>query len=250
MATGTTNEEGNILFENLPWGKTYVIKETKTLNTYNLAEVKNTYLSRLFKDKVVTIENPRKTGTAILTKEDEIDENITLDGATYGLFAENDIYNKKGEVEYEKDELIEEKVTDTEGQVTFDNLAWGDYYIKETKTVYGYELSETKYSFTISAETVEETVVKTEKETRSKAKLQLIKLDDEGKFLKDAEFTLFDNEGNVVTIDDEPAVEYTDETGQLNIENIEWGEYYIQETNAPEGYEENNTKYSFTVIFK
>ena len=140
MATGTTNEEGKILFENLPWGKTYVIKETKTLNAYNLAEVKNTYLSRLFKDKVVTIENPRKTGIAILTKEDEIDENITLDGATYGLFAENDIYNKKGEVEYEKDELIEEKVTDTEGQVTFDNLAWGDYYIKETKTVYGYEL--------------------------------------------------------------------------------------------------------------
>ena len=246
LFVGTTNEQGKIKFENLPWGKTYVIKETNTLNAYNLAEERNTYLSRLVKDKVVTIKNERKTGTAILSKEDELDAS-KLEGATYGLFAENDILGKNGEVEFEKDTLIEEKATNEEGQVTFENLAWGDYYIKETKTVYGYELSETKYSFTISAENVENAIQKTEKETRSKAKLQLIKLDDEGNFLKDAEFTLFDKEGNVVIINEEPSVSLTDENGQLNIENIEWGEYYIKETKSPEGYEENNTKYNFIV---
>lgn len=39
----------------------------------------------------------------------------------------------------------------------------------------------------------------------------------------------------------------TDENGQLNINDIEWGNYYIEEINVPDGYERLSTKYTFSV---
>ena len=194
IATGTTNESGNIVFEGLEWGKTYILKEKQALQGYELAE-KNTYLSKLNKDKVVIVENVRKTGTVTLTKEDE-KTTEKIQGAKYGLYAKEDIYNKKGEVEYQKDQLISEKTTNENGQVTFEKLAWGEYYIKEIETVYGYELSEEKLLFTVNDQNVENVIQKTAKEVRSKANLELLKVDDKGKFLQGVEFELFDENGN------------------------------------------------------
>ena len=194
IATGTTNESGNIVFEGLEWGKTYILKEKQALQGYELAE-KNTYLSKLNKDKVVIVENVRKTGTVTLTKEDE-KTTEKIQGAKYGLYAKEDIYNKKGEVEYQKDQLISEKTTNENGQVTFEKLTWGEYYIKETETVYGYELSEEKLLFTVNDQNVENVIQKTAKEVRSKANLELLKVDDKGKFLQGVEFELFDENGN------------------------------------------------------
>ena len=194
IATGTTNESGNIVFEGLEWGKTYILKEKQALQGYELAE-KNTYLSKLNKDKVVVVENVRKTGTVTLTKEDE-KTTEQIQGAKYGLYAKEDIYNKKGEVEYQRDQLISEKTTNENGQVTFERLTWGEYYIKEIESVYGYELSEEKLLFTVDSENVENVIQKTAKEVRSKANLELLKVDDKGKFLQGVEFELFDENGN------------------------------------------------------
>ena len=194
IATGTTNESGNIVFEGLEWGKTYILKEKQAPQGYELAE-KNTYLSKLNKDKVVVVEDVRKTGTVTLTKEDE-KTTEKVQGAKYGLYAKEDIYNKKGEVEYQRDQLISEKTTNENGQVTFEKLTWGEYYIKETETVYGYELSEEKLLFTVNDQNVENVIQKTAKEVRSKANLELLKVDDKGKFLQGVEFELFDENGN------------------------------------------------------
>ena len=195
IGSGTTNESGSLVFRELEWGKIYVIKETKTLKSYELASSKNTYLSKLDKDKTVIVENKRKTGTVTLTKEDE-KTTEKIQGAKYGLYAKEDIYNKKGEVEYQKDQLISEKTTNENGQVTFEKLTWGEYYIKETETVYGYELSEEKLLFTVNDQNVENVIQKTAKEVRSKANLELLKVDDKGKFLQGVEFELFDENGN------------------------------------------------------
>ena len=249
VSTGRTDQNGNILFENLEWGKTYIIQEKQSLQGYELA-VQNTYLSKSNKDKTVTVKNIRKTGAVTLTKQDEID-GTKLQGATYGLYAQNAIYDKEGNIIYEPDELIKETITDENGQATFNELTWGDYYLKETATIYGYDLSEQKYLFTIDAQTVENIVQETENEVRSKANLQLIKIDENGTFLPGAEFSLFDENGNkIVKINEQTGEEkayITDENGQLNIQNIEWGNYYIQETKAPQGYEQIETKYTFTV---
>ena len=194
IATGTTNESGNIVFEGLEWGKTYILKEKQALQGYELAE-KNTYLSKINKDKVVVVENVRKTGTVTLTKEDE-KTTEKIQGAKYGLYAKEDIYNKKGEVEYQRDQLISEKTAKENGQVTFEKLTWGEYYIKEIESVYGYELSEEKLLFTVNDQNVENVIQKTGKEVRSKANLELLKVDDKGKLLQGVEFELFDENGN------------------------------------------------------
>ena len=240
IATGTTNESGNIVFEGLEWGKTYILKEKQALQGYELAE-KNTYLSKLNKDKVVIVENVRKTGTVTLTKEDE-KTTEKIQGAKYGLYAKEDIYNKKGEVEYQKDQLISEKTTNENGQVTFEKLAWGEYYIKEIETVYGYELSEEKLLFTVNDQNVENVIQKTAKEVRSKANLELLKVDDKGKFLQGVEFELFDESNSKIQGNFK-----TDENGKLKIENIEWGKYYIKEKEPLSGYKKVDTKFEFTV---
>ena len=192
--TGTTNSSGNLIFNNLDWGQVYTLEELEAKQGYELA-LQNAYISRFNIDTTVVVENKRKTGTVILTKQDEID-GTKLEGAKYGLYADDDIYDKDGEIVYEKDAFLTQKTTDENGQITFDNLIWGNYYIKEIETVYGYELSDEKYQFTVSAENVDNEIDLTINEERSKAKLQLIKVDESGNFVQGAEFGLFKSGAN------------------------------------------------------
>ena len=66
--------------------------------------------------KTVSIANIRKIGTVELTKQDEKD-GTKLEGAKYGLYAENNIYDKDANIIYEKDALIQEQTTNSEGKV-------------------------------------------------------------------------------------------------------------------------------------
>ena len=249
ISTGTTNSSGNIVFDDLEWGNTYILQEKQSLKGYELA-TQNTYLSKNEKDKTVKIKNIRKKGTVTLTKQDEKD-GTKLQGATYGLYANANIYNENGEILYKKDTLIKQAQTDENGVVTFKELIWGSYYLKETRTVYGYDISQTKHEFTISASNVETEVQKTEKEARSKATLQLIKKDNEGNYLEGVEFKIYNKDGTELKLKDaetdEPIFHITNESGRLRIEGIEWGTYYIQEYRPADGYEITTTKFSFTV---
>ena len=248
LATGTTDKNGSLLISDLEWGKIYTLQETNAPQGYEKA-VKTIYLSKNEKDKVIEIQDKRKTGTVTLTKQDEKD-GTKLEGAVYGLYAQNAIYNKEGNVQYEPDTKISEATTNSEGKITFENIQWGDYYIKEISTIYGYELSNEKHLFTINEQTVENIVEKTENETRSKAHLQIIKIDEKGSFLQGVRFALYKENGVQVIKNDENGEEIkyiTDENGQLNINDIEWGNYYIQEIEVPEGYQRLTAKFTFTV---
>ena len=248
VATETTDINGTLLVTDLEWGKVYIAKEKNAPSGYE-ATTQNIYLSKNEKDKVIEIQDKRKTGTVTLTKQDEKD-GAKLEGAKYGLYAKNTIYDKDGNEQYMPDTKIAEATTDADGKVTFNEIQWGDYYIKEISTVYGYELSNEKHEFTINAQTVENIVEKNEKEVRKKAHLQIIKLDEKESFLQGAQFALYRENGvQVIKTDDNgEEVKYiTNENGQLNIDDIEWGNYYIQEIEAPEGYKRLSTKFTFSV---
>ena len=248
VATETTDINGTLLVTDLEWGKVYIAKEKNAPVGYE-ATTQNIYLSKNEKDKVIEIQDKRKTGTVTLTKQDEKD-GAKLEGAKYGLYAKNTIYDKDGNEQYMPDTKIAEATTDADGKVTFNKIQWGDYYIKEISTVYGYELSNEKHEFTINAQTVENIVEKNEKEVRKKAHLQIIKLDEKESFLQGAQFALYRENGvQVIKTDDNgEEVKYiTNENGQLNIDDIEWGNYYIQEIEAPEGYQRLSTKFTFSV---
>src|SRR5699024_3889495 len=72
--------------------------------------------------------------------------------------------------------------------------------------------------------------------------IELLKTDNDNNALAGAEFTLFDSEDNEI------AKDTTDEDGKILFEDIEdAGNYYIQETKAPEGFVTNTKKYYVTI---
>ena len=65
---------------------------------------------------------------------------------------------------------------------------------------------------------------------------------DETIFVANAEYTLFDVDGNAFMVGK------TDEDGKLVLENIPYGEYILKETTAPVGYYINDTEYPIDVV--
>src|SRR5699024_4491407 len=74
--------------------------------------------------------------------------------------------------------------------------------------------------------------------------IELLKKDDKDKVLEGAEFTLFTEDGNEVE------KQTTDADGNITFKNVEPGNYYIQETKAPKGYELDSTQHPVEITEK
>ena len=69
-----------------------------------------------------------------------------LEGAVYGLYAEENIQNREGKVIIQADDLVESNKTDEDGKIYFQSdLPLGKYYIKEIEAAQGYLLDVEKY---------------------------------------------------------------------------------------------------------
>ena len=91
------------------------------------------------------------------TKESGAAENeteIRLKGAVFGLYSADVVTNKKGETLISGDTLIEQRVTDANGEITFtaDLPVDGKYYVKEIAAPDGYVTSGEKKEFTFNYE--------------------------------------------------------------------------------------------------
>lgn len=103
--------------------------------------------------------NTRVKGTINVNKID-IETNrylaqgdATLDGAVYGLYADEDIYHMdtvKGKI-YNKDQLVQSQ-TIANGRLVFENVEIGRYYIREITPPRGYVLSAEKYPINMNYE--------------------------------------------------------------------------------------------------
>ncbi|HFJ9511097.1 TPA: SpaA isopeptide-forming pilin-related protein, partial [Bacillus pacificus] len=133
---------------------------------------------------------------------------------------------------YKDGKKVAELKTDESGKVMSPKLPLGEYTVKETKAPEGYKLSNKEWKVTIQNE---KEVVKVEAENeRILGSLQIIKTDDkdQAKRLSGAEFTLKDAQGNVV----KEGIT-TDKSGIVKVDGLVPGEYTLEETKAPEGYE-------------
>ena len=63
-------------------------------------------------------QNARQKVKVTVLKKEKDTERV-LAGGVFGLYTSEDIKNAKGEVLLEKDSLIEQRVTDEKGQITF-----------------------------------------------------------------------------------------------------------------------------------
>ncbi|MDO7290029.1 SpaA isopeptide-forming pilin-related protein, partial [Shouchella clausii] len=113
----------------------------------------------------------------------------------------------------------------------------------ETATLPGYELNPTPIPFDIGLgeTTVGELSFVNEFTPGS---VGLIKVGENGETLEGAVFSLFDAEGNELDTG-----LTTDEEGLLVVEDLAPGHYYFVETEAPFGYELDDTPLEFEIVF-
>ncbi|WP_049131585.1 SpaA isopeptide-forming pilin-related protein, partial [Bacillus cereus] len=213
----TTNKDGVVKFESLVPGK-YTLEETKAPEGYKALEVTvevNVVANEVVKQEVM---NEKVMGQFEIVKVDANDKTKLLLGAEFEV--------------YKDGKKVAELKTDESGKVMSPKLPLGEYTVKETKAPAGYKLSNKEWKVTIQNE---KEVVKVEAENEKiLGSLQIIKMDDKDqtKRLVGAEFTLKDAKGNVV----KEGIT-TDKSGTVKVDGLVPGEYTLEETKAPEGYE-------------
>lgn len=187
--------------------------------------------------------NKRVKGALSLTKygeEVEYKDNsyyykeIPLESVIFALYAKEDIYENNRLI-YKQDELVEELITDGEGKIQKDNLPLGNYYLKEVSTVGSHLLSEETYSLELSYQDETTEVVTQSLDIKNylpKGKLIITKYEsNSSKTIPNTLIEVCSQKDNKVVYKG-----YTDEQGQIIIEDLPYGEYYLSEVEASTGY--------------
>lgn len=250
---------------------TYYVTETKAsngfVNTFKPVKVELKYANQTVALVTSNVKGQNKeiTGEIILTKEDKDIGNETqgkaeFKGAEYTLFTAKDGQAVKWSEAF-KPELVkgtkasDETVTlalDEKNQVAVKHLAINEYYWQETKAPEGYTLDETKYPVSIKkVDDNEKNVVITREVT---AKEQVIRFGfDFFKFAGSAAGTA-ETGFNDLTIKVSPLEGTNEITGAKNeattayneqlgfdgygkFENLPYGDYLLEEVEAPEGFQ-------------
>lgn len=258
IQTVTTKEGGMAEFDDLPRGR-YLVVETKAPVTvdgrsYELAEesyifihdgknnassngfnFEHTFRDMLSKDyKIVKhVETAQKADDG--SKDVYVFNDAPAAGAVFGIYAAEDIYNTAGKQAWKKDQQIVTATTNVEGIAAYSGILYsGKYYFKELQTPDDkrYILDTTEYPFTVDADNSGGMLTDAPLINKLyKGSIKVIKTDGETKYpLQGVEFALYDHDkqklGSFVT----------DEKGEIHIEELPVGTYYLQETKTGENY--------------
>ena len=231
IATGLTDENGNLTFSNLKLGS-YCVKELKTLDGYILND-KPVCFTLKYKDKytpVITyktlIENKLKTTQYEFTKTDySTDETLP---------------NTKMEIYTVDNELVYTGTTDENGKIIIERLPIGKYYILEKEAPEGYLINDEKMYFEVTGE--DKVIKSTMKDEKITGTLEFTKTDfSESVTLPNTTIEIYNDKDELVYTGT------TDENGKIVIEKIPYGKYYILEKEAPKGYTLNAEKMPFEI---
>lgn len=170
-----------------------------------------------------------KKGTIRIIKVDSEDNTKKLEGVEFELLDTNNVAIKSG-------------TTENGGRLDFSGLSSGKYFIRETKPLEGYEGLSEEIEVTLGETEGEEIQIENKRIIIPETNLKIIKIDATTKArLAGAKFSLQDAMVNVVKENDEKIIYTTDENGEILIENIEPGKYWIIEEEAPVGYLKRDT---------
>ena len=183
-----------------------------------------------------------------------------LSGAVYRVKANGSIYNADGSLLYQKgDIVVENLITDEEGEVFIGGLPLGSYLVEETQAPQGYLLSTEAHTVTLDyagqeAETAfDETTFVNE---RQKASVTVVKQDrDSAILLSGAVFGLYNDSaiysvsGDLLAAADtliERVTTGADGTAVFSADLPIGHGYTVRELEAPAGYTADSDAYSFS----
>lgn len=225
--TVTTDENGEAIFKNLPYGS-YTLEEvagsvpTKYTPSSGISVKID---SNIAKD--VTVVNAVKNFKLQVVKVDKDNTTKKLSGATFTLYSSTGV-------------KLAEKETGADGTIEFDNLAYDGYYITEMKAPDGYNsigsiaFSADKFSVAQSGtdwssawDEASRTFKITVQDTKQNGQIVLTKTGKDGvTVLEGAEFTLYKDGLKV-------AKATSDTYGKVAFTGLAYGTYTVQETKAP-----------------
>ena len=225
----TTGADGTITINNLKQGS-YEIKEVKAPNGYILSNETKVAILKWGEETTITYENQPKTSIQI-TKIDS-ETGAKLNGARFKL------KHTTSGAEYFTDETVN-------GIATINNLVSGTYILTEIQAPNGYILDKTERTIVIENNRVNSVTIKNSK----KPSIKIIKRDiDTKEVLQGAKFEIYRAENNTTQGLVEKVGEYfTNDKGEIVLNNMDYGWYCIKEVQAPNGYllSEDNTKFVF-----
>lgn len=219
LQSGLTDSNGKLLFTGLLWGFDYQVRETAPLEGYLPNDPIDVTVDRGQTLTELEAVNERRPVDISIKKLDAETKN-PLSGVKFGL------YNNK-------DELLQEAVTDENGIVRFSSLLWGEtYYVKELEVPEGYVLDDTPHEV---KPTEKDTELEYTVENKAITGSILIKKTDSatGNPLSGVLFGLFDADGNEISRGT------TGKDGTVTFDNLRYGSYTVRELSSADGYRLN-----------
>lgn len=280
-----TGAKGILEISGLEWGD-YYLTETKAPAGYDEPDPNNkiTFTINAANDAgidlgTVKVKNQQIPAAVTLTKyelkndkytlpdrpltDEDIDTSVTVSGAIYELYRV--IKDENGNVLSEA--RIDTRITGSNGRITIENLAFGDYYFIEAEDspAKGYGVYKEKIEFTLDERYTEEEPLRLKTaDPREKSSIHITKRDDTGAFVEGGKYQLYNangeaigvvlknetDDGNYIYSPDSADRIYTMTTnkeGYIHIDEVLWGTYYIKEVEAPKGYKLDEEKHWVTI---
>ena len=251
----TTDKNGKASLSNLPLGKYYLKEVQAPAGLVVSTTVHDVTLS--YKDASTSVvsaskamENFRQAVELGLTKVGEQADGSfkPLGNVSFGIYTTKDIY-ARGDVAIKAGSLVHTLKTKNDGTASASiELPVGSYYVQEIAAPEQYVVSDEKFPFEFAGKNQETLSVKVDVNNGKvitnylvRASVQLTKNDPNQNVLANATFDLY-------TSDDILLGTYkTNDKGIITVENLIYGDYYLIERAAPNGYRLSDEKINFSI---
>ena len=232
-----TGKEGTVSLHNLLIGS-YYLKETDVGNHHFVLDPEAKEFEIKYQGQEVAVdyvsmelENKRQKIELVLTKQSK-ETKEPVQGAVFGLYAEEDILDLTGEVIVKAGEFLAKAESAEDGTIRFDiDLPHGKYMVKELETTLGYLKTEETWFFDATYQNPELEVISLAKEIENQPTVVEITKTDitDDKEVEGEKLQILDKDGEIVE-------EWVSTKESRKVYALEPGEYILHEEAAPEGY--------------